>query len=87
MIHDKRDATTCPNIYNYACKSSEELQELILTTISKQREELITVSKFTTQQTRSHNVLLYQSLCQLQEDGLQLHFQFIHACMYHHRIV
>eukprot|EP00978_Attheya_sp_CCMP212_P024775 scaffold78480_cov60-Attheya_sp.AAC.3 len=40
-IHDKRDATTCPNFYNYARKSSEELQELIGTAISKQREELI----------------------------------------------
>jgi hypothetical protein len=40
-IHDKRNAKTCPNFYNYARKPSDELQELLLTAISKQRDELI----------------------------------------------
>jgi len=40
-IIDYRDHDTCPNFANYAKKGSEELVELLLKAIGRQREELI----------------------------------------------
>lgn len=38
---DRRDHTQSPSFRNFARKSSEELKELLLTAIEKQRKELI----------------------------------------------
>ena len=40
-LKDYRDKSTCPNFNNYAKKASEELKELLLTAIEKQKETLI----------------------------------------------
>uniref|UniRef100_A0A7S2KSL8 Uncharacterized protein n=1 Tax=Leptocylindrus danicus TaxID=163516 RepID=A0A7S2KSL8_9STRA len=40
-IYDHRNKNTCPNFLNFARKSSEELQELLLKAIEKQRQVLI----------------------------------------------
>lgn len=40
-IYDHRNKETCPNFINFARKTSEELQELLLKAIERQREVLI----------------------------------------------
>jgi len=40
-IKDYRDENNCPNFNNFAKKSSEELQKLLVTAIQNQKEALI----------------------------------------------